>query len=57
MKKYLQYGWVAILFSMGVYNLFTPSTFDKNICNLIGLLLIIFAVGMNLRKEQGNSIS
>lgn len=57
MKKYLQYGWVVILFSMGVYNLFTPSTFDKNICNLIGLLLIIFAVGMNLRKGQGNSIS
>lgn len=39
---------------MGIYNAFNPTTFDKNICNLIGVLLIICAILMKLRTGDYN---
>lgn len=54
MKKYISYSWIVILLAMGIYNAFNPTTFDKNICNLIGVLLIIFAILMKLRKGDFN---
>lgn len=54
MKKYISYSWIVILLAMGIYNAFNLTTFDKNICNLIGVLLIIFSVLMKLRKGEFN---
>ncbi|OOG24466.1 hypothetical protein BZK37_14565 [Enterococcus casseliflavus] len=56
MKKYISYSWIVILLAMGIYNAFNPTTFDKNMCNLIGVLLIIFAILMKFRKGDFNEI-
>lgn len=46
MKNIYHHSWIVILLAMGIYNAFNPTTFEKNMCNLIGVLLIIFAILM-----------
>lgn len=56
MKNKYHHSWIVILLAMGIYNAFNPTTFEKNMCNLIGVLLIIFAILMKFGKGDSEKV-
>ena len=56
MKNIYHHSCIVILLAMGIYNAFNPTTFEKNMCNLIGVLLIIFAILMKFGKGDSEKV-